>query len=86
MSGVPDAFVREGLTPHSWSNGPGHRYGRHRHSYRKVLVCTAGSITFHTDAGDVELLPGDRLDLPAGTAHAATVGPRGVTCWEAPAD
>ena len=86
MTGIPEHFDQEGLTPHAWSTGPGHRYDRHRHPYRKVLVCTAGSITFHTDAGDVELFPGDRLDLPAGTAHAATVGPRGVTCWEAPAD
>jgi hypothetical protein len=27
--------------------------------------------------------PGDRLDLPARTLHAATVGPEGVTCLEA---
>jgi hypothetical protein len=26
---------------------------------------------------------GDRLDLPAGTAHDAVVGPDGVTCLEA---
>jgi hypothetical protein len=31
----------------------------------------------------VRLVCGDRLDLPAGTPHAATVGPNGVTCWEA---
>ena len=31
----------------------------------------------------VELAPGDRLDLPAGTSHDAVVGPDGVTCLEA---
>jgi hypothetical protein len=78
------AFETEGCgTPRSWSNGPGDRYGRHAHDAHKVLFCIGGSITFHTDEGDVTLEAGDRLDLPAGTAHAATVGPRGCDCVEA---
>jgi hypothetical protein len=50
-----------------------------------VLVAASGSITFHlVDIGlDVRLNTGERLDLPAGTSHAATVGPAGVTCLEA---
>jgi quercetin dioxygenase-like cupin family protein len=47
------------------------------------LFCVDGSITFHTPDGDVELHPGDRLDLPPGTPHSATVGTSGVTCMEA---
>ena len=27
--------------PHTWSNGPGDRYGRHVHGYHKVLFCPA---------------------------------------------
>ncbi len=77
------AFAAEGLEPHTWSNGPGFRYGEHEHAYHKVLYCVAGSITFHTAAGDTTLTPGDRLDLPPRTAHRATVGPEGVTCLEA---
>ncbi len=77
------AFVAAGLAAHSWSNGPGHRYGDHQHPYHKVLYCVAGSITFHTPDGDIELYPGDRLDLPPATPHRATVGPDGVTCMEA---
>ncbi|MDQ7030941.1 MAG: hypothetical protein Q9O62_14800 [Ardenticatenia bacterium] len=44
-----------------------------------------GSITFHLpESGeDLTLGPGDRLDLPAGIRHAATVGPEGVVCLEA---
>ncbi|MCB2223008.1 MAG: cupin domain-containing protein [Actinobacteria bacterium] len=83
---APDAFAAEGLHPTRWSNGPGATYPAHRHAYRKVLVCTEGSIVFHTPGGDVALGPGDRLDLPAGTEHRATVGPGGVVCWEAAAD
>jgi mannose-6-phosphate isomerase-like protein (cupin superfamily) len=74
----------EGLTNlRWWSNGPGDRYGWHAHEYHKVLYCASGSIVFHTRERDVALSPGDRLDLPPGTEHAATVGPGGVTCVEA---
>lgn len=77
-------FDREGCSaPRSWSNGPGDRYGRHDHPHDKVLFCLEGSIVFHTDDGDMELAAGDRLDLPAGTGHAATVGPSGCGCVEA---
>lgn len=75
----------EGLAPHTWGNGPGDVYAEHSHGYDKVLVATRGTITFHLPGGgrDVELRAGDRLDLPAGTRHAATVGTTGVTCLEA---
>ena len=73
----------EGLDPSSWSNGPGDRYGVHEHGYDKVLVCARGSIVFETPGAAVGLRQGDRLDLPAGTAHGAVVGPEGVTCLEA---
>ena len=78
------AFEAEGLSPHSWSNAPGYRYGEHSHDFHKVLFCVDGSIVFHTPDGDVPMVAGDRLDLPAGTVHSATVGPEGVTCIEAP--
>lgn len=88
MSGHADdrarsVFAAEGLDPQTWSNGPGATYAEHEHDYHKVLVCTDGSITFHTPSGDITLGPGDRLDLPAHTPHSATAGPRGVTCREA---
>ena len=78
-------FRDEGCSaPMSWGNAPGDTYGRHAHDYHKVLFCQEGSITFHIrEGGDVELHAGDRLDIEPGTEHAATVGPRGVSCVEA---
>ena len=58
----------EGLTPHAWGNAAGFSYGRHVHEYHKVLFCVSGSIVFHTDAGDVVLGPGDRMELPPGSS------------------
>jgi mannose-6-phosphate isomerase-like protein (cupin superfamily) len=78
------AFGSEGCSPpRSWSNRPGDRYDLHEHDRHKVLFCLTGSITFTTDDGDVALEAGDRLDIPAGTPHAATVGPAGCECVEA---
>jgi quercetin dioxygenase-like cupin family protein len=86
-------FRREGLSPSWWSNAPGNRYGAHSHPYHKacpepaegVLYCARGSIRFVLDGGQaLDLSPGDRLDVPPGTTHSAVVGPRGVTCVEAP--
>ena len=74
----------EGLTPHGWGNAPGDTYGWHEHGYEKVLYCVRGRIVFHTDRGDADLGPGDRLVLPRHTRHAATVSAEGVRCVEAP--
>ena len=69
----------------TWGNGPGDRYPAHAHDYDKVLVTVEGDITFRLQAPheDIELRVGDRLDLPAGTSHAADVGAAGVRCLEA---
>jgi quercetin dioxygenase-like cupin family protein len=75
---------READSGYEWSNGPGTVYGSHSHAYRKILYCLRGSIRFDLVASGevIELKPGDRLDLPPGTPHAAVVGPGGVTCVE----
>ena len=76
----------EGLDSYAWSNGPGDRYSVHEHAYNKVLYCVRGSIRFTLpdegqDAG-VDLRPGDRMELPAGTRHGALVGQMGCQCIE----
>ena len=75
----------EGLDPGTWSNGPGDRYAPHEHDYDKVLVCSAGSIRFGLPSRGitVDLVAGDRLDLPTGTRHDAIVGAAGVAVLEA---
>jgi quercetin dioxygenase-like cupin family protein len=69
---------------YSWSNGPRDRYSPHSHGYEKVLYCVEGSITFvlEGEGRRLELTPGDRMVLPAGTVHSAEVGAHGCTCIE----
>lgn len=73
-----------GVEPYAWSNGPGDRYAGHEHGYAKLLVCAEGSISFLVGGGEtaVELTAGQGFVLPAGTRHAAVVGPEGCTCLE----
>jgi mannose-6-phosphate isomerase-like protein (cupin superfamily) len=82
---VLDALAREGRRPSRWSNGPHDVYAPHSHGYHKVLYCLDGSIVFRLTATgeEIELHPGDRLDVEPGTEHSAVVGPCGVACIEA---
>jgi quercetin dioxygenase-like cupin family protein len=84
MSDVDARLREQGLRASPWSNAPGDRYAAHDHGYDKVLVVASGSITFGLPDGGtaVDLVEGDRLELPAGTSHDALVGPCGVTCLE----
>ena len=81
-----DRLRAEGLDPGAWSNGPGDRYARprarlrqgHRRGRREHRLRAAGERPRSSGWPT-----GDRLELPAGTAHDAVVGPDGVTCLEA---
>ena len=79
------AMRAEGLAPYRWDSDPNDVFGQHAHSYHKVLYCVRGSIRFVLTAENrsVQLGPGDRLELPPHTEHAAFVGPDGVACLEA---
>ena len=83
-SSVERRLRNEGVDPYAWSNGPNDRYARHAHGYTKLLMCAAGSITFLVgkEGTPIELRPGEGFVLPAGTEHAAVVGPAGCTCLE----
>jgi quercetin dioxygenase-like cupin family protein len=80
-----DRFAELGLRPSAWEAGPGATFGVHEHPRAKLLVCRAGSIRFSlTRSGqDVDLDPGDWLDLAAGEPHSAVAGPSGCRCEEA---
>jgi quercetin dioxygenase-like cupin family protein len=82
---IESILASEALTGYIWSNAPGDRYTAHQHSYGKIIYVVKGSITFGLpDTGEtIGLRSGDRLEIPAGTRHDATVGPKGVECIEA---
>ena len=80
---LENSLRAEARDVYGWSNGPGDRYEQHAHSYHKLLYCTRGTIDFVlADGRTLSLRPGDRMLLPAGTRHAARVGPEGCACIE----
>ena len=83
-AGVIEKQLRaEARDVYGWSNRPGDRYEQHAHAYHKLLYCTRGSIDFILgDGRTLTLRSGDRMVLPAGTRHAARVGPEGCACVE----
>lgn len=83
VSSIEKQLRNEARDVYGWSNGPGDRYEQHAHTYHKLLYCTHGSIDFILgDGRTLTLRPGDRMVLPAGTRHAAVVGPEGCACVE----
>jgi uncharacterized protein YjlB len=84
LTAAAERLRAAGVEPHAWSNAPGDRYAAHAHHTTKLLICALGSITFLVgpDQVPVELAAGDGVVLPAGTRHAAVVGPDGCTCLE----
>ena len=75
----------EGLQAYAWENDAHDRYAGHSHDFDKVIYVVRGSITFGLPGTgrSLTLHAGDRLDLPRGTVHDATVGAQGVLCLEA---
>lgn len=69
----------DGFAVLRWSDRAHHTYAPHHHDHDESLFGVRGSITFHIAGADYRLGPGDRLILPRGTVHAATVGPEGAT-------
>jgi quercetin dioxygenase-like cupin family protein len=78
-------LTQEGLSGYEWSNEPGDVYAVHSHAYNKVIYVAEGHITFPLPdtLEELQLEPGDRLDLPSGVRHGARVGTQGVRCLEA---
>jgi quercetin dioxygenase-like cupin family protein len=80
---IEERLRSEARDVYGWANEPADRYEQHAHTYNKLLYCTRGSIEFILgDGNTLTLRPGDRMLVPAGTRHAAIVGPDGCACVE----
>jgi mannose-6-phosphate isomerase-like protein (cupin superfamily) len=76
-------FADEGLHPSFWTSAPVAEFGVHSHPRAKLLYCVRGSITFLAGGSAFPMAAGDRIEIDAGTDHAASVGLDGVECAEA---
>jgi len=76
---VRERLVADGFTPFRWSDAPGATYEPHAHPHDESLWVLDGAIDFLIEGEVHRLGPGDRLQLPAHTVHAAEAGPQGAT-------
>ena len=81
---VRDHLQSQELRVYHWSSAADDTFAGHTHGYHKILYVLEGEIKFEfpTRHKTLNLTSGDRLDLPAGIRHSATVGPDGVKCLE----
>ena len=72
-------LAADGFDAYCWTDTPGARYEPHAHENDESLWVLDGEMTFEVAGSSYRLGPGDRLQLPAGTRHAATAGLQGAT-------
>jgi quercetin dioxygenase-like cupin family protein len=63
----------QGIESELYSDRPGTKYGRHKHPFDDFVLIVQGKMKIITDTGEWTLKPGDRLDIPANTIHAADI-------------
>lgn len=75
-------FVTKNINAERWHGDEYQEYPVHSHDYDTRIWCAEGSIKFEIGDKRFSLQPGDTLDLPAYTPHAATAGLSGCVCYE----
>jgi mannose-6-phosphate isomerase-like protein (cupin superfamily) len=67
------ALEGEGMVTAWWSDVPGTQVPVHAHAFPETRWVLEGYLRVTAGSDAVELGPGDRLDLPAGTQHTTEV-------------
>lgn len=60
-----------------WQDGPGQGYAEHTHAVETAHIILDGEMTLTVNGHSTTYRAGERCDVPAGTAHAARMGPAG---------
>ena len=64
-------------TLYIWEDGPDTYYSEHRHQGDSAHIILDGEMALAMDGDTRTYRPGDRVDVPAGRAHTAKMGPKG---------
>ena len=62
---------------YGWQDGPDRRYSDHTHPMETAHIILEGEMTLTMDGQSTTYRAGERCDVPAGTIHAARMGPAG---------
>jgi quercetin dioxygenase-like cupin family protein len=77
---IRERLVAEGFGVVKWTNEPATGYQPHAHIYPETMWVISGSLTviLPTDRRLLELLPGDRIEVPQGILHGVMAGADGA--------
>lgn len=64
-------------TLYVWEDGPDAFYSDHKHLGDSAHIILDGEMKLTMQGGCGTYRAGDRVDIPAGVAHSATIGPNG---------
>ena len=73
LTTLRQCLEREGMITAWWSDVPGTHIPPHAHHFPETRWVLSGYLRLTAGTEVIELGPGDRLDLPAGTPHASEV-------------
>ena len=73
LSTLRQVLQGEGMITAWWSDLPGTRSPAHAHPFPETRWILSGFLRVALGGEVVELGPGDRIDVPAGTVHTAEV-------------
>ena len=73
LSTLRRALEDEGMVTAWWSDVPGAQVATHTHDFPEARWVLSGFLKVTAGGETVQLGPGDRLDVPAGTPHATEV-------------
>ncbi len=69
---IKNRLIKEGYSGiYTWCDSPGTFYDWHTHTYDEVRWVYEGSVIIGHEGGQVELKPGDKMEIKAGTRHWA---------------
>ena len=79
--GIRERLAAQGYGVVRWTNEPATGYQPHAHIYPETMWVLSGSLTviLPADGRLLELLPGDRIEVPPGILHGAMAGTEGAT-------
>ena len=78
---IREQLTAEGYGVVRWTNEPATGYPPHAHIYPETMWVVSGNLTvvLPADSRLLELLPGDRVEIPQGVLHGVMAGPEGAT-------
>lgn len=75
---LEEQLHREGFHhTYVWQDSPHARYPDHTHPVETAHIILAGEMTLIVNGESATYSAGGRCDVPAGTVHAARMGPAG---------